>query len=137
MRTSDLPDPRLDDITAGQRAIYALTWIRAEVGNGGFDQLFRNTTGCLLPDAVEGAELVGSEPWHSLLAEAMNLLPRPYPRDRGQRLAVLDTLPESTSEAMSGLDDRFYALVSDSATDLTAIGLPYIEAHPEEFYLDP
>jgi hypothetical protein len=41
------PDPRLERLTPGQRALYALHWTRSEVGNGGFTSTCTTRPGCL------------------------------------------------------------------------------------------
>ena len=54
------PDPRLERLTPGQRALYALHWTRSEVGNGGFHQYLHNPTGMLAGEASHGAGLIGA-----------------------------------------------------------------------------
>lgn len=134
LATPYAPDARLMDLTPGQRAIYALTWIRSEVRNGGFDQCFSNSTGFLLPEAVEGARLLDTPAWVDLLGRAMSLFPSPYPRDRLRRQELLDELAEEQSSTMNGLDDELYDLDAAPATSLDALFRRYIEQHDDEFF---
>lgn len=136
LRTPYEPDDRLGKLTRGQRAIYALSWIRAEVSNGGFDQCFFNSTAFLLPEAIEGAELLGSPEWADLLREARDLFPPPFPLERERRQQLLDQMPESSRDAMQRLDDQLFALDEDPHTSLDELFRRYIEGHPEEFFID-
>ena len=130
------PDRRLDDLTPGQRAIYALTWIRSEVQNGGFDQCFYNPTGFLLPEAVEGADLLGLPEWSQLLREAAAALETPFPRSRDRRQERLSEMPTSERDALAAFDDRLFELDDDPATSLDLASRRYIDAHPEEFFAE-
>lgn len=131
------PDSRLRDLTPGQRGIYGLTWIHSEVCNGGFDQCFRNSTGYLLPEAIEGARTLGSEPWLSVMTRAADLFHLPYPRARERRQELLDRFTPEHRAAMARLDDELYDLDGEPATSLRTIFAEYIDAHPSEFFRDP
>lgn len=130
------PDPRLAELTPGQRALYALRWTDAEVGNGGFDQYFTNSTGYLLPEAQEGARTLGSLEWASLLDEARDIFGADYPRDREERTARLEALGEEVQTRLDDLDGRLYALAHEPETNLDALSRWYVETHPEEFFTD-
>lgn len=75
LRTPYDPDDRLYDLTPGQRAVYALDWVRKEVSNGGFDQLFGNSTGYLTPEAIEGAAHIGAGDYEDILRRAAAIFP--------------------------------------------------------------
>jgi hypothetical protein len=61
----------------------------AEVDNGGFLQLFWNTTGVLVPEAIEGFTIIGMPTMATILQEAAHPLGDPYPRDPEERLDAL------------------------------------------------
>ena len=69
----------------------------AEVHNGGFLQLFWNTTGILVPEAIEGFTTIGMPTMAAILQEAARPLGSPYPRDRDERWDAL--LAASTKNA--------------------------------------
>ena len=123
------PDPRLDMLTPGQRSVYALKWLEAEVCNGGFAQYFTNSTGFLWPEAVAGAEIVGVPELSDLLRRAARPLGEPYPRERARRESLFDLLPDTYDDFWVSLDDRFDELIDGT----TRAMLDYIERHPEEF----
>jgi hypothetical protein len=126
-------DPRLGELTQGQRAIYALKWVEAEVWNGGFAQYFSNSTGFLWPEAVEGAELLDLPRLAQVLHEAAAPFGQPYPRDRELRESILDLLSEDYDDYWDPFDAAFY----DLTDRMTAAMLDYIDANPAEFYVDP
>ena len=60
-----------------------------EIPNGGLQQLFKNSTGIVAPEAIEGFNLIGMTKTASLLEMALSDLGTPYPRDRGERRQAL------------------------------------------------
>jgi hypothetical protein len=133
LNTPHEPDPRLRELTPGQRAVYALKWLEAEVCNGGFAQYFTNSTGFLWPESLDGADLLGLPELSEVLRGAAAPLGMPYPRDRDLRETIFDLLPETYDEYWDPFDAAFYDLMGP----MTASMLSYIERHPEEFYVDP
>lgn len=63
-----------------------------EVCNGGFRQFFRNSTGVLAPEAVEGFELLGFPDCAKALRDAMSLFGDEYTRDRSERHILIEEL---------------------------------------------
>ena len=87
------------DLPRQELAIFAAHCCDAEIGNGGFDQLFYNPTGILVPESFEGYIAVGKPELEAIVRKAAKLLGEPYPRGREERqetLLVLSgrTLPE-------------------------------------------
>lgn len=136
LKTPYEPDPRLAEPTPGQRALYALRWTEAEVGNGEFDQYFTNSTGYLLPEAQEGARTLGSLEWATLLDEARDIFGTDYPRGREERTARLEALGEDVQARLDDLDGRLYDLAYAPETNLDALSRRYVARHPEEFFTD-
>ena len=129
-------DRRLDDLTPGQRGVYGLQVMLAEVDNGGFDQYFWNSTGSLHSEATEGARLIGAPPWIDLLEEASTLVGDPYPRHRAERLGRLDVLRAAGRERLASLDDRAYALSRDPDTDLSRLIRLMVPDRRSDFFDD-
>jgi hypothetical protein len=86
-------------------AIYAAHFAQSEICNGGFHQLFSNSTGVLSPEAVEGFRLIGMDKTADLLKAAMEALGNPFPRDRAARQKTLKNVPE---EKLNQLDRVFF-----------------------------
>src|SRR3954452_19940235 len=90
------PDRRYDELTVGQKSIYALLWARAEIDNGGFAQFFTNSTGFFAGDLPVAARAVGLDPAHvAVFEEANGLFPSgEVPRERAAREAAFDEISE-------------------------------------------
>ena len=86
-------------------AIYAAHFAQSEICNGGFYQLFSNSTGVLSPEAVQGFRLIGMDKTAGLLNAAMEMLGNTFPRDRGARQKVLKNL---SKEKFDQLDKAFF-----------------------------
>ena len=65
--------------------IYATNFCLSEVYNGGFLQLFFNSTGILTPEAIAGFDLIGMPKLAETFAKASSVLGLPFPRDRDER----------------------------------------------------
>jgi hypothetical protein len=71
--------------------LYAAHFCQSEVCNGGFLQFFKNSTGVLCPEAIEGFKLIGMPLLASVIETAAAPLGSTYPRDRKARWgAMLD-----------------------------------------------
>jgi hypothetical protein len=79
--------------------VYAAHFCLSEVHNGGFLQFFKNSTGVLAPEALEGFRAIAMPQLASVVNEAMNVLGPEYPRDRDARCeAILSASPLSGEE---------------------------------------
>ena len=128
-------DRHLAPLTPGQRALLALHWTVAEVGNGGFDQYFINPTGDLASEARAGFERIQATRAAQLLDRVFKAFPGgSLPRDRDDRAALLEALDEDQRDQLfESLDQEFYSLID---SELYPRANDYIRAHPEEFVRD-
>jgi hypothetical protein len=79
----------------------------AEVHNGGFLQLFWNTTGVLVPEGIDGFNTIGMTTMAALLQRAASKLGAPYPRNRDDRWdALLIASGHGTKELKSIFDNQ-------------------------------
>jgi hypothetical protein len=77
----DVPHPLL--------LLYAAHFCLSELHNGGFLQLFWNSTGVLVPEAVDGYTAIGMPKLAAIFASAAAHLGSPFPRGRQQRWDAL------------------------------------------------
>lgn len=96
------------------RHVLAVWWLHAEVCNGGFHQLFYNSSGILAPEAVEGLRAIGLRICVTIADAAIKKLGEPYPRDREARLKTLQLLERSGNDGKHGdpfdeLNEQYYA----------------------------
>src|SRR5215510_10324950 len=60
-------------LTPGQRGLWAVEQLQAEVNNGGFDQYFVNSAGDLAVEALEGLQLIGATKFENVLSRALRM----------------------------------------------------------------
>lgn len=117
----------LRPFTREQRLMYALLWYQSEVGNGGHDQFFFNSTGIVYSDALAALRELGLAEGVAILTEAGRRMGGSPARDRAERQEQLETLhPE-----LDDLDSRLYAL--DSKVDIEAAMTAYMRSRASAF----
>ncbi len=121
----------LEGTTPGQRAVYACTWYRSEVDNGGHSQFFYNSTGAIWPEAREGFRLLGAAEHGKILEGALSIFgASPPSRVRSTRIAQLERI--TGDSPFDSLDTAFYQL--EKRNPIERIFTAYILAHPEDFF---
>lgn len=83
--------------------LYAAHFCLSEVHNGGFLQLFMNSTGVLVPEAVEGYHALQMPELAGVFAAAAACLGSPYPRDRDERWDALLLASGRTEEELTAI----------------------------------
>ena len=102
--------------------------LEGEVGNGGFDQYFWNSSGDNTYGAVNALEAIGSTCALEQLNSAIAQFPNGYvSSNRGLRQSALDKVREETD--LYEIDKKFYACDED----LDALLLDYIRENVEAF----
>ncbi|WP_394840297.1 DMP19 family protein [Pendulispora rubella] len=121
--------------TPGQVAVFAVRWCDHEVCNGGFHQLFYNSTGILFPEAVQGLQQIGATDYASFFSQAASLLPSAdVPRDRDERIRLLERVPyELWKKQIKPVEDAYYAL-RRTGTTVERHAARYVEEHSEDFF---
>lgn len=135
LKTPYEADPRVAELPAGLRAVYALYWMYSEIANGGLDQYLFNPTGRLLPEALEGAETIGNTKLHGLLSEFVGLFEDGYPVDQDERCDRLED--EDADEIPTyDFDEPIWECLRIEFDEPAQSRLyAYINAHPDEFFL--
>jgi hypothetical protein len=136
LRTPYEPDPRLQQATPGQRALYALYWLGSETSNGGLHQYFWNPAGMLADETAQGARRLGLNNYADLLVQAITtVFDRPsVPQDQRLRQQALDGLADDRRRRLDVLDQRFSVLLDEQPLD--PVLDRYVRDHPSEFFLD-
>jgi hypothetical protein len=122
--------------TGGQAALFAIRWCDSEVRNGGFHQLFRNPTGILVPEALEGFSRIGAREHARCFVQAKALLPfGEVPRDRAERIDRLEEIPYAEWKTrIRPIEDAYYALRTTDQ-NLDRLAACYVGAHVAEFFV--
>jgi hypothetical protein len=96
-----------------EAAFFALVLVGSEIDNGGFAQLFTNSTADIFLDAVEGADRFGLRDHVRLLGDAgSEFFPDGVPLDQSTRLEMWRAMPDDpyVDVRLRRLDKRWYAL---------------------------
>ena len=118
-------------LNRGLRAVYDMYIADFEVLNGGFWQLWENSSGAIAQDLPGAAELLGSPEFADIFRDAQALWPNGrIPRDRAKRQRLLQQLPEAP---VAALDARYEATQYHRRTALAVVLGGYVQRHPEEF----
>ena len=147
-------------ITPELMALWAILNADGQVCNGGFSQFFYNSYGELAEEALEGFKLFGMDEYAAIFEEAYAAFSvRPIPKDRGERIAILDflsdeetadeatnsiehysKLAQGTEELWDDLETRYYSLIHQKGVEggyNAAFYRPladFIDANPEKFF---
>lgn len=136
LRTPYEPDPRLQQATPGQRAVYALYWLGSEASNGGLHQYFWNPAGMLADEAVQGARRLGLDTYADLLGQAITTVfdHASVPQDQRLRQRALDGLSGERRRRLDGLDQHLSVLLVEQPLD--PVLDQYVRDHRSEFFLE-
>lgn len=118
-------------LSPARRTVLLADTLEAEVNNGGFDQYFLNSSGdgaYLAPDALKS---LGLKDIARMLESANSQFPRGPSAARKARLAQMEKLPQSATDAFEKLNDKFFSRKGPSATDTC---VKFIRDNPAEFF---
>jgi hypothetical protein len=100
-----IPEPK--------RHLVVAFWCHREIENGGFLQLFWNSTGVVVPEAPAAYRALGLNSAAALFETALRQFPSPYPRDRAARQKSFSLLPSQDYPPKGQfdlLDESYYDL---------------------------
>ncbi|MEM9161021.1 MAG: DUF4375 domain-containing protein [Verrucomicrobiota bacterium] len=123
----------LDSLSSGQRSLLAIDWCQKEIRNGGMIQLFGNSTGNLVPQAIEGFRTIGAKKYADILTEASQCLGSPYPQSGNARKKAYSSLDSSEKERIEELDGEFLKLLWSDSDDLEPIRAGFVRQNCNEF----
>jgi hypothetical protein len=121
------------NLTPGQRGLIALDWCQKEIRNGGIEQLLVNSTGGLIPFAIDGFRLIGGSSYAAILEEVVQQLGPEYPLARAFRKRMVDALSPTQRRRIDELDTEFLNLLTLPDHDLEQLRGGFVRTHPNEF----
>jgi Domain of unknown function (DUF4375) len=125
------PDENLSALNPGERAVFAVLFLEAEVNNGGHFQFFFNT-GQLTDEALAGLQRLDAKEYEQLLQRVVAQFPGcDVPDDLDDVQAEIDKMSPEQEALVESADDRFFEL--DEEKTLGEYAAEYISAHPDEF----
>ena len=119
-----------DSLSQPERNICYIEDMEREVNNGGFGQFFLNSSGDNTQETISALKEIGSERFLFLLESATQQFPGgKVPRDRDERLEVMEQMEDKAESAWSDLDDQFY----EYEEDIYGLLVSYIQKNIEDF----
>jgi Domain of unknown function (DUF4375) len=107
----------LSDVPSAHRPLYAVGWLRTEINNDGFDGLFFNLAGNVVPHATAAARSAGAADLADLVERAMSVLGDHYPLDIDQRQGLMMALSDADRGRLDALDREYYELEASTNLD--------------------
>lgn len=123
----------LAQITEGQKALLTIDWCQKEIRNGGVKQLLSNSTGGLIPYAVEGFKLIGANVYAEILEKIIGLFQNSYPETAGERKKELKGFSVNKKNELEKLDNEFFNLLFSEEYDIEKYRGNYVKNNPELF----
>jgi hypothetical protein len=135
LRAIDLRAERPELLSPGRRAVLLANHLDMEVGNGGLDQFYLNSSGNAAQLTPASLHALGLETHAALIDRANSQFPAPGPLPaRPERLAIMDSLPAAAGNAWRLLDGEFFRIEGPIGGSIVDASVRYILAHEPEFF---
>ncbi len=117
-------------LTQSERNIVYIEEMEREVNNRGLDQFFVNSSGDYAEETVEALKLIKSIRFLKILETAIEQFPNAKPpKDRDERLEVMERIEDKAAPIWGALDDEFYRYDED----IYNLMIAYVRANVKEF----
>jgi len=117
-------------LTQSERNIVYIEELEREVNNGGLDQFFVNSSGDYAEETINALKQIRSVRFLKILETAVEQFPNAKPpKDRDERLEVMERIEDKTASIWNALDDEFYKYDED----IYSLMIEYIRANIKEF----
>ncbi len=104
-------DPTYSDRDA---AVCHVSWLVAEVNNGGFEQFFYNPAGTYALETIDCLKSIGATETAAMLRSACDLFPNGIPpKEQSERQRALEQFTLEQFEILADLDETFYSRRED------------------------
>lgn len=113
-----------------QRYVFAAEWLIAEVGNGGLEQFFDNSTGIVLKDALDGLKQMDCDDAVGVIERVIECYGVFPSLDRKTRWVEMENISDEAWEKKDALNDEFYKL------EIYPKMLSYIKTNADKFLFD-
>src|SRR5690554_5542065 len=101
-----------------------------EINNGGFNQYFINSSGDNSHETILSLKSIGADKTATILQKAIEQFPdKAVPKDRDERIEVVEQIEEIADEIWSELDEKFY----EYEDDLNSLNIEYIKKYKDFF----
>lgn len=119
-----------DALTEPQKIFYFNQNLEREINNGGFNQYFINSSGDFAHETINALKLISADKTANILQEAIDQFPnKKVPKDRDERIEIVEQIEEKADEIWEELDGRFF----EYQEDLNELNIDYVRKNQKEF----
>ena len=122
---------RIHQLTPVLQGYWAAQMLEGEVGNGGFNQFFFNSSGAYISDAIAGFQLFGLKDHAAVAHQALVIADRPQERERreeARRAGDWEAFAATYKGTdLNPVDDRFFDL-----PEATPVENAYLRQHLDQ-----
>jgi hypothetical protein len=121
---------KLDALTEAQKNFYYNQNLEREINNGGFNQYFINSSGDFAHETISSLGTIGADHTAEILQSAIDEFPdKKVPRDRDERIRIVEDIEETANEKWEELDQKFF----EYKDNLNSLNIDFIKRHRTEF----
>jgi hypothetical protein len=120
----------IEKLTHPQKIFFFNQSFEKEINNGGFSQYFLNSSGDFATETIESLKLIGAHQTAAILQRAVDEFPNGHvPKNRRERIALLEDIEEAASKVWQMLEQKFYKYEEN----LNALNLRYVRQNKTKF----
>jgi len=118
------------ELSAPQKVFYYNQNLEREINNGGFSQFFGNSSGDNAHETVLSLQEIGATKTAGMLQQAIDQFPeKTVPKDREERVALIEQIEDVANDVWDELDQRFYKYEDD----LNTLNIEYVKKNKASF----
>jgi hypothetical protein len=119
-----------DLLSLPEKNIVYIGELEREVNNGGFEQFFNNVSGDYTEEVINALRIIGSIKFLHLVELATQEFYKSFvPRDREERIALIENLGITAKEKWQVLDEEFFKYEED----IYGLMIAYIKKNIRDF----
>ena len=122
----------VEKLNSSQKTFYFVQNLDREIHNGGFHQFFYNSSGNFTHETIIALSKIDAKTTVSILQKAIECFPnKTVPKNRSERIKVLENIDKQASAEWNNLDKVFY----NYEDDLTQLCINFINENRRDFDL--
>lgn len=124
---------KIEKLNSSQKTVLFVENLEREVNNGGFNQFYFNSSGDFSTETLDALLKIGAKKTAEVLKIANSEFPNGIiPKDREQRIKIMEQIEDKSNEIWNSLDDKFYT--SENEIDnLTDLLITFIKSNKKDF----
>lgn len=124
---------KIEKLNSSQKTVLFVENLEREVNNGGLNQFYFNSSGDFSIETLYALLKIGAKKTAKVLMIANSEFPNGIiPKDREQRIKIIEQIEDKSNEIWNSLDEKFYT--SENEIDnLTDLLITFIKSNKKDF----